>query len=80
MSAIDHAGTIAAAANQVRAKLRERPLLPISGGFREAHGGLESVTAGLALPQMAHAALVDQFGPLRHEKRIAALRAGDLRT
>jgi len=52
-----------------------RPL----GRFREADGGLEGVAAGLALPQMADAAFVDQFRPFRHEQAIAALRAFVLR-
>src|SRR5664280_3554021 len=42
--------------------------------FREADGGLEGIAAGVALPQMAHAALIDQFRPFRHEQVFATLR------
>src|SRR5450759_5159987 len=72
------ARSIAAAAARGRAKLRER-CGPLSR-LREVDGGLEGVAAGIALPQMAHAAVIDQFRPFRHEQVIAALRAGDLRT
>jgi hypothetical protein len=69
---------IAAAAARGRAKLRERRG-PLSR-LREVDGGLEGVAAGITLPQMAHAAVIDQFRPFRHEQIIAALRACDLRT
>src|ERR1039458_1829278 len=71
------ARTIAAAAARGRAKLRERRG-PLSR-LRELDGGLEGVAAGVAFPQMAHAAVIDQFRPFRHEQVVAALRAGDLR-
>src|SRR5450830_2013951 len=72
------ARSIAAAAARGRAKLRERRG-PLSR-LREVDGGLEGVAAGVAFPQMAHAAVIDQFRPFRHEQVVAALRAGDLRT
>src|ERR1035437_6238326 len=72
------ARSIAAAAARGRAKLRER-CGPLSR-LREVDGGLEGVAAGIALPQMAHEAVIDQFRPFRHEQALAALRAGDLRT
>src|ERR1035441_8613065 len=71
------ARSIAAAAARGRAKLRERRG-PLSR-LREVDGGLEGVAAGVAFPQMAHAAVIDQFRPFRHEQVVAALRAGDLR-
>src|SRR3972149_4742925 len=56
------------------AGFRERAL-----GRRVADGGLEYVAAGIAFPEMADAALVDEFRPFRHEQMLAALRAFDYR-
>src|SRR5450756_3239161 len=65
------ARSIAAAAARGRAKLRERRG-PLSC-LREVDGGLEGVAAGVAFPQMAHGAVIDQFRPFRHEQVVAAL-------
>src|ERR1700690_2743361 len=47
--------------------------------FREADRGLECVAAGVALPQMAHAQVIDQFRPFWQEQAVATLRALKLR-
>ena len=42
---------------------------------REEHRGLELITAGLARPCVAHAAVAEIFGPVGREQPVAALRA-----
>ena len=55
--------------------MRMSRLYPLRSYIRKANGSFKAVVAGLALPKVPRAALVDVFRPFRQEQALSALRA-----